>query len=184
MSYKGNTSNDPKTQPLSGGEPPPRKEGSIHVAGFRKLRPALRLSRNMISKRWYTFQLIESQIVHVVHQNPWPCFRSQNETVPSVSEVISTPPLERAIKSKDPETWQCFMPSGGSAQKRSRNTHQRFSSLLTLLVNLFVIQMVSMSSILTLKVLKFLFVAMNSDIMSIIKCSMEVTVVWQGHPPK
>jgi len=61
------------------------KTGNI-AAGFRKLRPALRLSRKMINKRWYTFQLIESQILLRMHQNPWPCFRSQNEIVPSVSE--------------------------------------------------------------------------------------------------
>lgn len=69
---------------------------------------------------WTTFQLIESQIVHVVHQNPWPCFRSQNEIDTPMSEIIPRPPLEGGIKSKDPEGWQCFMPSGGSAQKRRR----------------------------------------------------------------
>ena len=40
------------------------------AAGFRKLRPALRLSRNMLNKSWYTVQLIELQNMVRAHQNP------------------------------------------------------------------------------------------------------------------
>lgn len=127
MSYKSNTGNDPKTKTLSGGGPSPDKEVSIHVAGFRKLRPALRLSRNMLNERCSAFQLTESQIIHKGNQNPWHCFKSQNETVPSVSEVIPVLPLERPIKSKDTELWQCFMPSGDSVLNRRRNKSPFFA---------------------------------------------------------
>jgi hypothetical protein len=68
MSYKSNTSNDLNAQTLRGDESPPDKEVSIHEAGFRKLRPVLRLSRNTLNEMWYTFQLTELQNIIKVHQ--------------------------------------------------------------------------------------------------------------------
>jgi len=85
-----------------------------NAAGFRKLRPVVRLGDITGKGGWYTFQLIESQSAHRMNQNPWPCFRSQNEITVAMSEIRPRPPLEGTIKSKGPEIWQCFMPSGGS----------------------------------------------------------------------